>query len=354
MGPPHGTWAARDGRGGGSPRGTRRGHAAHSVPVGRLFGIPLEVHWTFVLLVALVLMATLPTGAAGVVGGLLWVLALFASVVVHELAHCLVARPRGGDVLGILLLPIGGVSRMARLPSAPADETAIALAGPVTSLGIGALLLVLGAVAAGASFWPPTLVDGSWLARLGWLNLLLGLFNLLPALPMDGGRVLRAGLSRRRSRVRATTIAARVAKVVAAGLVVAGVLSDIWLVLIGVFVYLGASGEEAQARREDPVARLRPDGRGRTWQAWRSPPGPTGWPCTGPPCGRDARPEWPEGPQGWGTQGWGRPPGQAAARDAPARGRRGAVGSAVDVAVEGGRPDAGGAEALGEGDREHH
>ena len=260
------------GTGDAGSRATRRpdGAAAHSLRLGRFFGIPLEVHWSFVLLIGLVVLADWSAGPAGILGGLVWVAALFASVVAHELAHSLLARRLGGRVLGILLLPIGGMSRMEQIPDRPADEAAIAAAGPATSLLLGGLFLSLGALV-GSAVWPPTLLAGSWWARLGWLNLLLGVFNLLPALPMDGGRVLRAALAQRLPRLTATRVAAAVARVLAVGLIVAGVFYDFWLVLIGLFVLLGASREVSIARTGQPASWARP-GAPRS-SGWFAPPG---------------------------------------------------------------------------------
>jgi Zn-dependent protease len=219
--------------------------------VGRLLGIPLRIHWTFLLLLAFVVAVEWGAGWRSTVAGLVWIVALFGFVVEHEIAHCLVARRRGAQVLGILLIPLGGISQLAAVPEDPDDELAIALAGPLASLAAGVALLIAG-VLAGARVWPPTLFAGSWWARLAWLNLLLGAFNLLPALPMDGGRVLRAALARHRDRLEATLAAGRIARLLAAALVIAGFLYDFWLVLIGVFVWLGSSAEEQDARRHHP------------------------------------------------------------------------------------------------------
>jgi Zn-dependent protease len=310
------------------------------------------MHWSFLILLAIVVVAEWPGGLGAVAAGLIWIAALFASVVVHELAHCFVARRRGGSVLGILLLPIGGMSRMDRIPSNPSDERAIAAAGPATSFGLGAAFLVLGLIAGGA-VWPPTLVAGSWLARLGWLNLLLGAFNLLPALPMDGGRVLRATLARHLSHLSATRIAAAVARVFAVGLVVAGVLWDIWLLPIGFFVFLGASGEEASARLEDRRQHPGPSG-------W--PPPAWGWGPNGPGTGPQPQQQgtWPP-PQQQGTwpppqqQGtW--PPPQQQHGWSPPYGwpprawptQRPGQRSAIDVPMEGDGGDVDGGQPLGE------
>lgn len=267
-------------------------------PLGRLLGIPLRVHWTFLLLLAFVVGVEWGAGWRSTVAGLVWIVALFGFVVEHEIAHCLVARHRGARVLGILLIPLGGISQLAAVPEDPDDELAIALAGPLASLAAGAALLIAGLLA-GVRVWPPTLFAGSWWARLAWLNLLLGAFNLLPALPMDGGRVLRAALARHHDRLEATLTAARVARLLAAALVVVGFLYDFWLVLIGFFVYLGSNAEEQDARRHHPPTagdprgtdgpappRRHPDGTPAT----RSPGRADGAPEAGMPQWRGGRP----------------------------------------------------------------
>jgi len=193
-------------------------------------------------------------GTRSVLLGLVWVVALFSFVVAHEVAHCVVARRRGARVLGIVLFPLGGLSQLEAIPKAPNDELAVAIAGPVFSLALGVLLLAAGLVL-GSRIWPPTLFVGSWWARLAWLNLLLGAFNMLPALPMDGGRVLRASLARHRSNLEATEVAGRIARYLGVTMIAVGFLYDIWLCLIGIFVLLGASAE-VQAARQSPS----PDG----------------------------------------------------------------------------------------------
>jgi Zn-dependent protease len=248
-----GTGSADRGQAGGRIPGSahtpQAGHG-HSIPVGRLAGVPIRLHWTFFLLVAFVALVDRSAGRGAVLVGLVWIVALFGSVVVHEIAHCIVARRRGATVLGIILFPLGGLSQVEAMPDAPADELAVAIVGPLTSIGLGVLLLGLGLVLGGHVF-PPTLFAGSWWARLGWLNLLLGAFNLLPALPMDGGRVLRATLARHRSNLEATTLAARIARYVGIAMLLVGFLYDIWLLLIGLFVLMGARAEEEAARHQD-------------------------------------------------------------------------------------------------------
>ena len=217
------------------------GLSRRSLVIGRVAGIPIRLHPTFLLVLLLVVISVDPLSLTGSL------LVIFGSVTVHELGHALVARRRGVEVRDILLLPIGGVSELERLPDRPADQLEVAVAGPVTSLALGVLGLAL-AGAGGAEVWPVDLVHGSLLHRFGWLNLILAAFNLLPALPLDGGRVLRALLVPRVGEVRSTVIAAGVGRAIAIGMITIGVFADLWLVIIGFFVLSGAMAEEANAR----------------------------------------------------------------------------------------------------------
>jgi Zn-dependent protease len=217
-----------------------------SVKIGKIAGVPIRVHWSFSILVALVLYSNARDGSPSLWPIILWIVTLFASVTIHELAHCAVARRRGLTVRDIVLLPIGGVSEISGLPASPKIERDIAIAGPAASLAL-AVGLGLVALATGGAIWPPALTTGSFLADLAWLNLVLCGFNLLPALPMDGGRVLRAVLAGRGDMVRATKIAATVATILGVAMIVVGFLLDPWLVLIGAFVMIGANAERRAA-----------------------------------------------------------------------------------------------------------
>jgi Zn-dependent protease len=215
-----------------------------SVSVGRFSGIDVRVHVSFLVLVALFALVAPEPGVTGAVASVAWLLAIFTCVVVHEMAHCFVARARGAEVQEILLFPLGGVSKLRHLPESPRDEFAIAIVGPLTSIGLGLGAAVL-CLATGQALLPIDLVAGSWLVRLVWLNLILGAFNLLPAFPLDGGRVLRSLLERDHDLETATRSAAHIGRVLATIMVVAGVFLDVWLILIGIFIYLGASAEES-------------------------------------------------------------------------------------------------------------
>jgi Zn-dependent protease len=243
-----------------------RRNTSSSIRVARIGGVEIRMHWSFLALVVLVAWVSAGAGVAAVSANLMWIAVIFASVLIHEYAHCIVARRRGAVVLGILLLPIGGLSQLEKVPERPDDELAIAIVGPLTSLGVAAVALA-GGLVVGAHLWPPTLFAGSWFARMAWLNLLLGAFNLLPALPMDGGRVLRAALERHHDRLTATRLAGRIARILATIMIVGGVFYDFWLVFVGLFVYLGSSAEEQAAEGQIPG----PSGSGRSSRT-RPPP----------------------------------------------------------------------------------
>ena len=221
-----------------------------SLQIGRLLGVRVFVHWSFLLILLAVVALDEGSGSRPLILGLLWIVAIFGSVLLHELAHCVVAQRDGVVVDDILLLPIGGVSQMREIPKDPGEELGIAIAGPLTSLAL-AVGFGLVALLVGARLWPPTLLAGSWLARLAWLNLLLGAFNLLPALPMDGGRVLRAGLAMHESRSAATHQAVKIARVLAVAMIAVGLAWDVWLLVIGVFVMVAAGQEERAQDEED-------------------------------------------------------------------------------------------------------
>lgn len=223
-----------------------------SFQIGKLFGIPLRIHLTFFLLLLFVALAPAETTGVGGLNGALFVVALFACVVVHELAHSLVARKYGVPVRYIILLPIGGISMMERMPDDPHQEFNVAVVGPLTSL---ALAVVLGAVVFAISgtlepftmtAWRPGIIP--FLTRLTWLNVILAGFNLIPAFPVDGGRVLRALLAFHMDYAVATRAAAVIGQALAILLGIIGLFTNWWLILIAVFIYMGAAAEDTQVR----------------------------------------------------------------------------------------------------------
>jgi Zn-dependent protease len=236
-----------------------------SIPAGRLFGIEIRIHLTFFFLLIFVWTAgsaTQDTTAAFRALGLVGI--IFGSVILHELGHALVARRSGVPAKGIILLPIGGITILDESQAIPESDTPwkrdirIAVAGPLVNLFLaGAAALVLIAVLPGFSLAMKPLVHPSYLLRsLVWSNVYLGLFNLLPAYPMDGGRVLRALFSRRMDPIRATQRAVRIGHVFAVLFMMLGMLisnraetraDGLWLLMIGFFLFVGAQLEERSA-----------------------------------------------------------------------------------------------------------
>jgi len=219
--------------------------------LGRIAGIDVRVHATFLFLVAWVaLLGWQASGTlAGVLGEELFMLAVFASVVAHEYGHALTARHFGVRTREITILPIGGVAQLERMPEKPREELAVALAGPAVTVLIAlALFGILSALGSPTDAGTMVRPDAPLLARLMWANVILFGFNVLPAFPMDGGRVLRAALATRMDYARATNVAAEVGKMFALLFGIVGLFSSPWLVLIALFVWMGAAGEASIAQ----------------------------------------------------------------------------------------------------------
>jgi len=221
--------------------------------LGTFRGISVYVHTTFLLLLGWILLAHLFRGAGiGLaLGGVAFIVLLFACVVLHEFGHALTAQRYGIQTRDITLYPIGGVARLERIPRNPRQELLIALAGPAVNVVIAATLFVI--LAVGRAFTGPEqvqVVGGSLLGKLMWVNVSLVLFNLLPAFPMDGGRVLRALLAERMDYSRATRMAATVGQGMAFLFGLLGLLFNPFLLFIAFFVYLGASQEAAVVQME--------------------------------------------------------------------------------------------------------
>lgn len=220
-----------------------------SYRIGRVAGTDIKVHLTFILLILwLAATAYAQEGPAAALGTTLFLLALFACVVLHEFGHILMARRFGVRTPDVILLPIGGVARLERIPDEPRQELLIALAGPAVTLAIaGVLYLALRLGGQAPPLWPLGLESGDLAEQLMRVNVLLLLFNLVPAFPMDGGRVLRAALAARIGLSRATRAAAGVGQLLAVGMGMVGLsVHNPILILIAFFVFLGA-GAEASA-----------------------------------------------------------------------------------------------------------
>jgi stage IV sporulation protein FB len=225
-----------------------------SFRLARVLGTDIKIHVTFLLLLAWFAWADWQQGgSAAALTTTVTLLAVFACVLLHEFGHILMARRFGVRTPDVILLPIGGMARLERMPDEPKQEFLIAIAGPLVTLGLAALFLGLGLL-----LHQPFLVEESapltipLVPTLFFLNVILLLFNLIPAFPMDGGRVLRALLASRLGLARATRIAARVGQVLAIGFALAGIGiipglgGNIILVLIALFIFAGA-GAEASA-----------------------------------------------------------------------------------------------------------
>ncbi len=239
-----------------------------AVTLFRVRGIPVRAHWTLLLVLPyLAVVFTLQFEAVARLAGLppasvqgpplLWgallAIGLFASIGLHELAHTLVAVHSGGRVRDITLMLLGGVSHFERMPRRPRTEAAIAVVGPLTSLALGGLLLLLLRV------MPVGAGDLRFgLFYLAALNLLLGVFNLLPAFPMDGGRVLRAALAAWLGEPRATTVAAGIGTALAVVMGIWGLwVGNFLLLLIAVFVFAGAQLEAHSEKVSESLRGLR-------------------------------------------------------------------------------------------------
>ena len=175
----------------------------------------------------------------------IFIMFLFVFVVAHELAHSVVARHYKIKVRKIVLYPIGGVSEIEEIPEKPSIEWRMAIAGPLTSFVIGGVLLALDQIflikVPSAPLTPSLRTAGRLTLDLAYLNLILGAFNLIPAFPMDGGRVFRAFLADRMKFSDATKYAAFIGRLLGIVMVMAGIFYNFWLIIIGVFIYIGAS-----------------------------------------------------------------------------------------------------------------
>lgn len=229
-----------------------------SLDLGSVTGIKIRVHWTFLLLIPWIVFLELSRG--GNTNSILWslgfVMVLFACVVLHELGHALTARRFKINTRQITLLPIGGVASLESMPEDPKEELLVAIAGPMVNIVIAIILYFLFPI---GQFFTQDLTEleqllssinaGNFFFYLFSANVMLVLFNLLPAFPMDGGRVLRAILSMKMNRVSATQVAAKLGQAVAFLFFFIGLFYNPLLILIAIFVYFGAQGENVMIQQ---------------------------------------------------------------------------------------------------------
>ncbi len=212
--------------------------------IGKIAGISLYVHTTFWLLLGWIAVSQFleKRSWTHAMGGVLFVTVLFSVVVLHELGHALMARRFGIRTRDITLLPIGGVARLERMPEDPKQELLVALAGPAVNVALAAVLFVLIVLVMGIdALHNIQLIGGEFLINLLMVNVGIAVFNLLPAFPMDGGRVLRALLAMWMDYARATQIAANVGQGMAVLFGLIGMYFNPVLLLIALFVWVGGS-----------------------------------------------------------------------------------------------------------------
>ncbi len=223
--------------------------------LGTFAGIPVKVHWTFGLLLLFVVYTAFSNGlkTSQSIGFILYILILFLCVVLHEFGHALTARKYGVTTRDIVLSPIGGLARLESMPEKPFHEFHISIAGPLVNLAIGAVLGI-GLLLFTGNLWPDWddfMFDQpvEFMRYIWFMNMALFVFNLIPAFPMDGGRILRSLLSVRLGRVRATRIASTIGRAFAIGFVIFGVFNQqLVLSLIGLFIFMMAGAENNQTR----------------------------------------------------------------------------------------------------------
>lgn len=224
-------------------------HKKWSLNIGRVAGITIFIHWTFFILIGWIFLLHFQMGHGVREGlsGIIFILALFACVVLHEFGHSLTARRFGIPTKDITIYPIGGIASLESLPAEPSRELQVALAGPAVNVIIAGILWIY-LKSAGQTFdfgamQNIELTGASFVPNLMYANIVLAAFNLIPAFPMDGGRVLRSLLAMKLEPVKATSIAAKTGQFLAIGFVFFGFFYNFWLVFIGLFIFLGAGAE---------------------------------------------------------------------------------------------------------------
>lgn len=231
-----------------------------SLYIGKPAGIKVFIHWTFILLVVWLSWMHLRQGHGlnEILMGLFFLIFLFACVTLHEFGHALAARKYGIDTQDINLLPIGGVARLECMPEDPKQELVVAAAGPAVNVAIAIVLFSLLLITDQGQIDISHHVTGSnFLSDLLIINIILVAFNLIPAFPMDGGRMLRAFLAFRMKRAKATQIAASVGQLLAIVFTMFGLFYNPFLLFIGVFVFLGAGAESRQVSLTESLKEIK-------------------------------------------------------------------------------------------------
>jgi Zn-dependent protease/CBS domain-containing protein len=226
----------------------------YSLQLGNISGIRISVHWTFLILIVWVVYRSIRSGATGieVAWSVGYVLTIFFCVVLHELGHAFAAKRYNIKTRDITLLPIGGIARLESIPEKPKEELVVAIAGPLVNIAIVALLFPFVSL-----FFDLAEIQtlehigpANFLPLVMTINLWLALFNLIPAFPMDGGRILRALLGFRLDHAHATRIAASIGQLLAIAFVFFGFMYQPMLIFIGLFIFLGAQAEAAHSQHK--------------------------------------------------------------------------------------------------------
>ena len=226
-----------------------------SLKICRIFGIDVSVHFSLLFILLLLTYVFYvnppPFGFANLKGFERFALSMVSTVLIliciliHELSHSLVAIKYGSRVKGIVLFIFGGVALIEKIPREPKKEFLMALAGPLASMAIASICFLL------------IPIHKQFFFLMGYFNLILGLFNLIPAFPMDGGRILRSILARSMGFVKATKVSAEIGKILAIMMAICGIFVSLWLILIALFIYIGASEEEKLVTFEGLLGRFK-------------------------------------------------------------------------------------------------
>ena len=220
-----------------------------SFKLGKIADIGIFIHWTFSLLILFIVFINYRSGqnATQILWSVFFVLSIFITVVMHELGHALAAKRYNIITKDITLLPIGGIARLEKIPEKPIEELIVAIAGPLVNIVLAVITGIFITIPATSEQLMAQLANGvnanNFFLNFYLVNFWLALFNLIPAFPMDGGRILRALLSFRLQRHVATRISARIGQFLALGFILLGFFTSPFLIFIGIFVIIGAQVE---------------------------------------------------------------------------------------------------------------
>jgi Zn-dependent protease/CBS domain-containing protein len=219
-----------------------------SIKLGKIAGIGVFIHWTFALLLLYIVVSNYREGqdALQILWAVIFILSIFVTVFLHELGHALAAKHYHINTKDITLLPIGGVARLESIPEKPSEELVVAFAGPAVNIGLALITAIFITFPDMDTFLQEMsggVNAGNFFLNFFVVNFWLAMFNLIPAFPMDGGRVLRALLSMGMQRHKATLIAARIGQVLALGFIILGFYANPFLIFIGIFIMFGAQSE---------------------------------------------------------------------------------------------------------------